>query len=302
MTLVQYLFETGPQDATLTNGNSGSTGGSIGAGSSTKFDAAVKAHGNFGASFTNGGGANCYRAYPFDTPATVWQFSGVFTMPTIPTGNMNIVAFSNAAGNGRVVVYVNSSGNLAVFGQSGSVVGTIATGLTPGMQYRVTLQVQGGSTTASTIVAKLYSGDGGSWVTQVGSTLTSTTANTSTDDLTSISLGLSTTMPDSYTVGWDDVQLNTGPGPELDDITPTLSTPVVTLGATTNPSTVGGSDGMQVVTWSAVSGAGSYEAWRAPGLSPAQEDFTLVAASVTSPYTFTGLAAGEHSFGIKAKV
>ena len=35
--------------------------------------------------------------------------------------------------------------------------------------------------------------------------------------------------------------------------------------------------------------------------TPAQEDFTQVSASVTSPYTFTGLGVGTHAFGIKAK-
>lgn len=86
-------------------------------------------------------------------------------------------------------------------------------------------------------------------------------------------------------------------GPE----TVTLPTPVVTLGTTTNPSTIGGTNGSQVVTWPAVSGATSYVAYIANGSSPAQGDFTQVAAGVTSPYTFTGLAAGTYSFGIRAK-
>jgi hypothetical protein len=80
-----------------------------------------------------------------------------------------------------------------------------------------------------------------------------------------------------------------------------LATPVVALGTTTNPTTVGGSNGSQVVTWGAVSGATSYVAYRAPGNSPAQGDFVQVATAVTSPYTFTGLSAGTYSFGIRAK-
>ena len=85
------------------------------------------------------------------------------------------------------------------------------------------------------------------------------------------------------------------------DVTTQLDTPVVTLGTVTNPSTIGGSNGTAVVSWSAVSNATSYDAYVAPGSSPAQGDFTLVASGVTSPYTFTGLSAGTKSFGIKAK-
>lgn len=80
-----------------------------------------------------------------------------------------------------------------------------------------------------------------------------------------------------------------------------LPAPTVTLGATTKPSTIGGSNGSQVVTWGAVAGAASYEAWLATGNTPAQGDFTLVASGVTSPYTFTGLSAGTRAYGIKAK-
>jgi len=68
-----------------------------------------------------------------------------------------------------------------------------------------------------------------------------------------------------------------------------------------NPTTIGGTNGKQTVTWSAVANAASYEAWIAHSTSPAQGDFTLVATGVTSPYQFTGLPAGTHAYGVKAK-
>lgn len=85
------------------------------------------------------------------------------------------------------------------------------------------------------------------------------------------------------------------------DVTAPLDTPTVTLGAITNPTTIGGSDGTATVSWPAVSNATSYDAYLATGSSPAQGDFALVASGVTSPYTFTGLTAGEWAYGIKAK-
>lgn len=81
-----------------------------------------------------------------------------------------------------------------------------------------------------------------------------------------------------------------------------LSTPVVTLGAKTTPTSVGGSDGTQVATWPAVTGAASYDAFVSGSATPAQEEFVRVGTNVTSPYTFTGLNPGQHAYGIKAKV
>jgi hypothetical protein len=81
-----------------------------------------------------------------------------------------------------------------------------------------------------------------------------------------------------------------------------LATPVVTLLTKTTPTTVGGSDGTQQVSWPNVSGAVSYDAYVANSSTPAQEDFVRVGTNVgNGPYTFTGLAAGTHAYGIKAK-
>lgn len=84
-------------------------------------------------------------------------------------------------------------------------------------------------------------------------------------------------------------------------VTTPLPTPVVTLGTTTQPTTAAATDGAQTVTWPAVPGATGYSAHHANTATPAQEDFTQVSASVTSPYTFTGLGVGTHAFGVKAK-
>lgn len=275
---------------------------SIGSGSSTAFAAAYKARGTFGARFTNGAGVNCYRRYPLGTAATTWQFSGVFTLPaSLPAANMTILGLVNSGGSMRVALSLNSSGQVLVNGAGGSGTATVSTALATGSKYRFTIQCVGGSTTASDVTVKVYSEASGSWTTQVGSTWHSSTYNTGTDNVIGADLGIINSPAASYTVGWDDIRVNDGAGSEIGDIVEQLATPVVTLGAATNPSTVGGSDGSQVVTWAAVPSASSYEAWIAFGASPVQGDFTLVATGVTSPYTFTGLTAGERAYGIKAK-
>jgi hypothetical protein len=210
-------------------------------------------------------------------------------------------SFSNAGGTGRVQLGVNSLGQLIISGSGASGIAAISGVLTGDARYRITLQVIGGSTTASQVTAKVYSETSGSWTTQSGSTWTSSTYNTGTDDVIGADIGIINSLATSYTVGWDDVQLNDGAGGEISDITVQLSTPVVSLGTTTPPTTVGASNGSQVVTWAAIPGAVSYEAWIAAGPTPVQGDFTLVASGLTSPYIFTNLTAGEWSYGIKAK-
>lgn len=112
-------------------------------------------------------------------------------------------------------------------------------------------------------------------------------------------IGTVTTL--SYLDTNSDFALGHGDWLARTDVTSQLTTPTVTVGTITNPSTIGGSNGTTVVSWPAVSGATSYDAYIATGSTPAQGDFTLVASGVTSPYTYTGLTAGTKSFGIRAK-
>lgn len=301
MTLVQILFETGPQGTALSSGNSGSSTQSV-AGGTHIFDTATKAHGNFGAKFTNAAAASTFRRWLFAAPATTWQFSGVITMPaSTPATNMVVASFCNTGGAGRVQILVDTSMRLGVQGAGGAGTTNITAALTAGAKYRVTLQVVGGSTTASSVTAKVYSEAGGAWTTQVGSTWTSSTFNTGTDQAVGVDLGVATTMASAYSIGWDDIQLNDGTGSEIGDIVTALATPVVTLGTTTHPTTVGGTNGSQVVTYANVSGAVSYVARIAQTLTPTEGDFVDVGTATGGTYTFTGLDAGPYAFGIKAK-
>ncbi len=305
MALVQYLFEGGSEGATVTNANSGSSAASVEGGTHV-FAATAKAHGSFGFNATNVAGSGSFRRFPFAGGATttVFQFSGVITMPSqAPLLDTPVCRFVEAAGGGRLVIGVNAAGNIVVGDYQSTHYVTIA-GMTVvwGQKYRITCEVVGGSTTSSQVSVHVYSGTT-SWSAPIGTPLSVSNWNLSTSSLIGVDIGVgSSPGAIALTIGWDDLQLNNGAGSEIGDITATLATPVVTLGAVTNPSTVGGSNGSQVVTWAAVPGASSYEAWIASGASPAQGDFTRVATGVTSPYTFTGLTAGERSYGIKAKV
>lgn len=303
MTLVKYQFEGGSEGAAATNANSGSSASSVASGTHV-FAAAAKAHGNLGFQMTNASGSGTFRRYPFSGGATptTFQFSGVVTLPAqAPLQNTNICSFANSAGTTRLGVAMTPDGKLRINDVGAAHVAYLAD-ITWGAKYRITIEAVGGSTTSSQVNVHVYSGTN-SWSAPIGTPLSVANWNMSTDSIVGVDIGMASS-PGAIvlTVGWDDVQLNDGAGGEIGDIVDQLATPVVTLGAATNPSTVSGSDGSQVVTWATVPGASSYEAWIASGASPAQGDFTRVATGVTSPYTFTGLTAGEWSYGIKAKV
>ena len=302
MALVQYLFEGGSEGATVNNANSGSSASSVNGGTHV-FAAEAKAHGALGFGMTNASGAGTFRRYPFagGTTTTVFQFSGVVTLPAqAPLQNASIVSLPNSSGSARLAVAITPNSKLVIT-DVGSAHYVNLADITWGAKYRITIEAVGGSTTASQVTAHVYSGTT-SWDTPIGTPLSANNWNMSTDNIIGVDVGVvSSPGAIALMAGWDDVQLNDGAGSEIGDIVEQLVTPVVTLGAATNPSTVGGVDGSQVVTWAAVPGASSYEAWIANGASPAQGDFTLVATGVTSPYTFTGLTAGERAYGIKAK-
>ena len=105
-------------------------------------------------------------------------------------------------------------------------------------------------------------------------------------------------------LGGMDLQTNTGAGSEIPDYVPStpLADPTVTKGATVLPTVVGGSDGKQTISFTSVPNASRYDAYIAGTLTPAANgsDWVLVQSNVTSPFQFTGLDAGNYSWGIQA--
>ena len=303
MTLVQYLLDAGPEGGNVTNANSGSTASSLTLSSTSTYAAAYKAHGSFGMKIDCKAGGQAFRRYPFAgaVGATNWAASFIITLPASAPGNTIVpLQASNASDAGRLYLRLLTNGNLELADVGSAHFGTIATGLTWGQKYRVSLMVAGGSSTAGAVTAKVYSGTT-AWTTQLGSTFTASNWNLGADAVDRFNLGVTANSAAAVILGIDTIQLNDGSTTEIGDYSTPLDTPVVTLGAATDPTTIGGTDGTQTVSWPAVTDAASYEAYIAAGSTPAQGDFTLVASGVTSPYTFTGLAAGTHSYGIKAK-
>lgn len=167
--------------------------------------------------------------------------------------------------------------------------------------YRFEFLIHGNSTTAGTMAVNVYTPTG---TTPVASMTTVTNANLTANTLAAVEIGNSAgTQAIDFAAA--NLQFDNGRTTEIGPLSAALTQPTVTLGASTTPTTVGGTNGTQVVTWPAVSGATSYEAWITKNdpndPSPLQADFTLVATGVTSPYTFTNLSQANYDFGIKAK-
>src|SRR5690606_4918345 len=110
----------------------------------------------------------------------------------------------------------------------------ISAALSPGTKVRVTLQVEGGSSTTGHVIAKVYAGTG-SWTTQIGETFESSAFNTGTEQVGGIDLGAINALPGVYTIGWDDIQFNDGAGPEIGDIVEALPSPIISVTSVQTP-------------------------------------------------------------------
>ena len=109
-------------------------------------------------------------------------------------------------------------------------------------------------------------------------------------------VAISTATSDSILV--DACQLELGATlPAYNESDTPLDTPVVTVTSTTVP-TVANNDGEIQVSWPAVTDAASYEAGIATGHD--QTAGFVTTSAVTSPHTFTGLAAGDYTVAIRA--
>lgn len=237
MSPTQYGLDAGPEGAAVTNASSGSSTASVGTGASTVYAAASKAHGLFGVLATAPANTNAYRRWLMAAPATTWSFSGVVHLPaSAPTGPVVFFQFPNAAGSARLAVRVESTGRIQVLGRASSSFHTLAEAadITWGAKYRLMLEVVGGSSTASSVVGKLYresSPGSGAWTTQVGSTLSVSTVDTGTDAVVGVDAGLANTNHGGASVGFDDLQLLDGSAVEIPDYTVPNAPPVVTAGA-----------------------------------------------------------------------
>lgn len=266
MGLNQFTFEGGSDGATLTNALSGSTASSVGTGTTT-FSAAMAAHGGLGGRLNSGGGGNAtFRRWPFAAATTQFQASVVLKNPGAQASTVEILGFVNSSGVRRLSLQVSSTGAIALRTTAATYPMATSAQVGSGVKFRLALEVIGGSTTAGQIAARLYvQSSPGVWDQQVGSVVSVTDANLSTDQIIGVDIGPLTGIAAAYEVGVDDIQLRDGAGSEIGDYAVANTAPTVSAGgnqsvasgATVNlTGTASDPDGtIASVAWSFVSAA-----------------------------------------------
>lgn len=303
MTLFQNLFE-GTNATSVTTANTGGASGDAFTAVNTTapavaaFDTSRYFQGGSSMKVTPSGSTQLTSCYWTGTGSGRVAIRGYFYFTAAPAGGV-VGMWVGVGSSSRVSIDFRPTGKLRVYVVGGTLLDTTAS--YPLNEWvRVELEIWKGTTTTNGRVrGAMYSG---SSLTAIESWDNAAT-NTGTDDFTTGRFGSFSSGTTSTSPFWiDAVGFNDAATGYIGPYSVALGTPVVTLGTTTNPTTVGGTNGSQVVTWPAISGAASYQAYIAPTATPDQSTFVLVASGVTSPYTFTGLTAGQYAFGIKAKV
>lgn len=289
-------FESGSNGDALTAGNAGTSQSPITSGGTAVISTAQKMHGTRAALMTKTStSGSLYIREPVSS-TSLGQDLYIY-VTAAPSGDITILGFY--VGSTISLRAVLTTGRVVQLRDAADSVLWSSPALTLNTWYRVSLF---GTQHASTGTCRLavYAGDATTPIASGDSTLL-TGRNTGSGAWTALRWGLQLgTGTQTATAYFDDPGYDTAATGLIPGVTVLLDTPVVELGAATYTSGPGEADGTQEVTWGAVSGAASYDAYIADGSSPAQGDFTLVEAGVTSPYTFDALGAGSYSYGIKA--
>lgn len=287
MTITAYDFEGG------TNGANLATGGGILAVSSTPPTYATSA------AFTSSdlgisGGAQGWAEW--DCPAVDWSGSLYIKVTANPgTSSARVIAGRTAAGGNAGAIRFHSSGAISIVSATNTILSTASTTWTTTDTFRLDWQV---NTTGAdvAITLRIFKNANISGTTPDETLGPTTITGTDFDE---VRIGNIDT--NAFTVQYDNLQLSDvleWIGPYSPALVP-LDTPVVTVTNITNPTTPGGTDGTVTVTWPAVDDADHYAAAKAVG-HDVTSGFTITSSAATSPYTFTGLAAGNYTVAIRA--
>lgn len=224
MALSQFPLDAGPEGASATNANSGSSASSLGGGT-TVYAASAAAQGPFGIAITNVASSQTYRRWPFAAATKIGQVSFVYTHLT-PGVTLDFAAIVNAAGNRRLSARVTDTGIIRMVDTSGTAFNLVGAGvISAGTKVRIAFEFTGGSTTASSVTAQAYiQSVPGKWDSAVGSAVSTTTANLSVDDLVGFEFGVMTAVASVQVVRGDSIQLNNGTGSRIPDYSPAITT------------------------------------------------------------------------------
>ena len=299
------LFKNGAEGQTngtaVTTGNSGASGDAFGVLSGTvTYDNAHAAHGSLGFKLSPASGSNASVVFGSGVSGlTGTSYSSRFYiyLTAFPPGSTEIWRSNAASASLLSRVSINASGQFVTAYNNGATTTLWTSVSTIPVNTWVRVETYTVLGSGGQFQAAFYNGDSTTAIDSGGGTGLTINAG----PLQTVSFGKYGTDAHANAFWLDELAVNNSATGFMGPFTEQLATPVVTLGAATNPSTIGGTNGSQVVSWSAIPNAVAYDAYLAIGSSPTQGNFNLVASNVTSPYTFNGLGAGTYSYGIRAR-
>jgi len=209
MTLKVLDFETGPEGATLTTANSGAAT-VVTNGGTAVFAKDIVRSGQLGARFTTVANQLCIARFATTAANNTLSLGVVFTHKPTPAPLSGILSLRHSGGvAGRINWGVDNTLSIVDAALGNTL--TIATGLTPGTPYELTIRAKSATTTTGTITAVLYTADG----TELGRA-TSSTYNLGTNPFAATDVGiLNSNATAGTTLALDYLQLNDGATNEL---------------------------------------------------------------------------------------
>lgn len=231
---LQALFDNGVAGDTITTANSGVTTASALGGNTAILATAAAWHGGLGGLFTTVTGGNTAGAFftlNYDGDDNQQTFSGVLLTPASnPSTDMTVVSWRDAANGTIMRLFIRASDGGIYMTDSGAAYVQLAADAdyNPNTKYRVTVTATVGTTTGNgSYTAKIRRQAD---QVQIGTTATSSTANLGTAAFHRIVAGIVGSNL-GYSIGWDDIQLQSGTTTELGDWAPPVNQfPIVNAG------------------------------------------------------------------------
>ncbi|WP_152970141.1 hypothetical protein [Frigoribacterium sp. RIT-PI-h] len=210
MTLKTLDFETGPEGTALSTSNSGASQINAASGGSASFAKDTVRVGQLGARFTSGTNALAIGRFNATAANNTLSVGVVFQhkqTPSLLTGILSLRHGSGVAGR----INWNPDNSLSIVDSGLGNTLTIATGLTPGANYELSIRAKSATTTTGTITAVLYNNAG----IEIGRA-TSSAYNLTANTLAAVDVGIINTNSTAGTiVALDYLQLDDGNANEL---------------------------------------------------------------------------------------
>jgi RHS repeat-associated protein len=291
--------EGGTNGTTVTVANSGGASGdpfnvvTRGTGAALTFATAAAEHGSLGYSLTATSGTGTHldwTGYNATSAAVRFYYN---PGSTLPSTTVRLLDVRNSTGTAARVL-VSSSNQLIVQNAAGTTLKTFPTTLSTNTWYRIELGVSI-SATAATVNAAYYSGDS---TTPADPAYSTSTANTGTANITTISIGDTSSATWAGTAYFDDLAAQPGTTSYIGSV------PTVPAAPTSVVATAG--NAAAAVSWTPPSGGGSpitgYTVTSSPGSLTATTTgaTTATVSGLTNGTSYTFTVTATNAIGTSA--